>query len=70
MVIARGLNLYKEGQMGWLPSRSTHCVIKHLLTGLLAARSLARIPSDESIAPMSLLLLWEDTFTTTEILTC
>ena len=56
--------------MGWLPSRSTHCVIKHLLTGLLAARSLARIPSDESIAPMSLLLLWEDTFTTTEILTC
>lgn len=70
MIIARGLNLYKEGQTGWLPSRSTHCVIKHQLTELLAARSLARIPSDEAIAPMSLLLLREDIFTTTEILTC
>ena len=46
------------------------CVTNQLLTGLMAARSLARIPSDEAIAPMSLLLLWEDTFTTTEIRTC
>ena len=44
-----------------------NCVITHLLTGLPAARSLARIPSEESIVPMSLLLLREDTFTTTEI---
>jgi len=42
------------------------CVTNQLLT----ARSLAPIPSDESIAPMSLLLLREDTFTTTEFPTC
>ena len=45
-------------------------VITHLLTGLPAARSLARIPSGESIATMSLLLLREDTFSTTRFQTC
>ena len=71
VIIARELNLYKEGQMRWPLSRSTYCVINHLLTGLMAARSLARIPSDEAITPIRLLLLREDIFTTTtEILTC
>jgi hypothetical protein len=52
VIIARGLSLYDEGQMGWPLSRSTYCVINQLLTGLLAARSLARIPSGESISPV------------------
>ena len=34
-----------------------NCVITHLLTGLPAARSLARIPSEEAIIPVSLLLI-------------
>jgi hypothetical protein len=45
-------------------------IINHLLTGLLAARSLARIPSGESIAPIRLPFLREDTFSTTRFRTC